>query len=159
MKNPHSILATLETRPQDVFEIWPPARSGGTWNDVLKAAREMGVKINTASKRPHPKKKRPEGRKGTAEAIVKEHPGTSLEALFTHTADSGLWIALDTVQDPQNLGTIFRTSAFFGVKGIVLTRDRSAPLSNTAYDVASGGIEHVPFTLQTNLGRVLDIAK
>jgi 23S rRNA (guanosine2251-2'-O)-methyltransferase len=70
-----------------------------------------------------------------------------------------LFLALDCLHDPHNVGAIFRTAAFFGVAGIVVTRDRSAPLNATVYDVASGGLEFVPFSVQTNLRRALDAAK
>ncbi|MCA9068093.1 MAG: RNA methyltransferase, partial [Planctomycetaceae bacterium] len=50
-------------------------------------------------------------------------------------------------------------AAFFGVKGIIITKDRSAPLSATVYDVASGGVECVPFAQPPNLSRSLQQAK
>jgi 23S rRNA (guanosine2251-2'-O)-methyltransferase len=82
-----------------------------------------------------------------------------LDELFRAPKPRGLWLALDQLQDPHNVGAVFRTAAFFGVKGIVMTVDRSAPLSPTVYDVASGGVEYVPFTLQTNLAQAMEIAK
>ncbi|MEX0703028.1 MAG: RNA methyltransferase [Planctomycetales bacterium] len=103
------------------------------------------------------------GRAGAAgQALVKEHEAVSLDELFAGVdpaATSGLWLALEHIQDPHNVGAVFRTAAFFGVRGIVVTRDRSAPLNATVYDVASGGIEYVPFAVQTNLARALDLAK
>jgi 23S rRNA (guanosine2251-2'-O)-methyltransferase len=94
---------------------------------------------------------------------VKEKTAVSAEELFAHAKDradgKGLWLALDSLQDPHNVGAIFRTAAFFGVQGIMLTQERSAPLSAAAYDVASGGLEYVPFTLQTNLQRGFEVAK
>ena len=45
------------------------------------------------------------------------------------------------------------------MQGIVVTRDRSAPLNGTVYDVAAGGVEHVPFTLVPNLARAIAAAK
>ena len=45
------------------------------------------------------------------------------------------------------------------MQGIVVTKDRSAPLSGVAYDVATGGLEHVPFTLVPNLARAVAVAK
>jgi 23S rRNA (guanosine2251-2'-O)-methyltransferase len=68
-------------------------------------------------------------------------------------------VALDQLQDPHNVGAIFRTAAFYGVRGIVVTRDRSAPLSAAVYDVSSGGMEYVPCSVQTNLSRSLEAAK
>ena len=168
LKNPHSILAVLETRPQDIFEIrLPAARAGGVWETVRATAQQIGIKISQHN--PRHNRRRPggerqnAGRTGAAEAVVKEREGVPLETLFSGASDraggKGLWLALDTVQDPQNMGAIFRTAAFFGVQGILLTRNRSAPLSGVAYDVASGGVEYVPFSLQTNLSRALDAAK
>ena len=76
---------------------------------------------------------------------------------------------MDCIQHEEERGKLRKASfswlpgghaaAFFGAKGIVLTRDRSAPLSSAVYDVASGGIEHMPFSVQTNLRRTLDEAK
>ncbi len=114
------------------------------------------------------------GRGGEAEATVKERSEVSLEMLFSDDRSDSqmalaaqktgertprLWFALDQIQDPHNVGAIFRSAAFFGVAGIVVTRDRSAPLNGTAYDVASGGVEAVPYANPVNLCRTLEIAK
>jgi 23S rRNA (guanosine2251-2'-O)-methyltransferase len=71
----------------------------------------------------------------------------------------GLWLALDQIQDPQNLGAIFRLAGFFGVQGIVMTRDRSAPVSATVCDIAAGGTEYVPFSLVPNLSHAFEKAR
>ncbi|MEO1981313.1 MAG: RNA methyltransferase, partial [Fuerstiella sp.] len=71
----------------------------------------------------------------------------------------GIWLGLDQVQDPQNLGAIFRLAGFFGVRGIVLTKDKSAPVNATVCDVATGGVEHVPFAVVSNLTQAMQQAK
>ena len=165
LRNPHSILAILETRPQDVLEIQLPGRPAASWHEIAAAADQIGVKVRTESEdRPRRgrrgKKPNESGRREGPGASVLERSALSLDALLPPLEESqspeGLYLALDTIQDPQNLGAIFRTAAFFGVAGMILTRDRSAPLSAAVYDVASGGLEHVPFSLQTNLSRALD---
>ncbi|MDP6041551.1 MAG: 23S rRNA (guanosine(2251)-2'-O)-methyltransferase RlmB [Candidatus Latescibacteria bacterium] len=164
LKNPHSILAVLEKRAQDIIEIRLPSKQAGdAWKAVQEQAEQIGIRTSEAqpqrsTRRNRRDKSRP-GRIGEAEASVKEHPGIDLSDLFANVSSPSLYLALDTVQDPQNLGAIFRTAAFFGVRGILLTRDRSASLTGTVYDVASGGVEHVPFSIQTNLSRALDTAK
>ena len=70
-----------------------------------------------------------------------------------------MWLALDCLQDPHNVGAILRTAAFFGIQGVLMTVDRSAPLSATVYDVAAGGVEYIPISIQTNLARAFEIAK
>ncbi|KAI8097478.1 RNA methyltransferase, TrmH family, group 3, partial [Halteromyces radiatus] len=52
-----------------------------------------------------------------------------------------LWIALDQVQDPQNLGSIIRTAHFFGVDGLLVCSKNSAPLSAAVSKVSSGAME------------------
>jgi 23S rRNA (guanosine2251-2'-O)-methyltransferase len=162
LTNPHSVLAALECRPQDVLEVHAsPTRSNEGWKRVIEVARRLkiGVREPLDRKAATGKQRTEGGRVGTTYAVVREKSGTSLKELFSSPAERGVWLALDQLQDPHNVGAVFRTAAFFGIRGIVLTVDRSAPLSPTVYDVASGGLEYVPFTLQTNLARGIDVAK
>ena len=156
LRNPHSILAVLQKRPQDVYDLSPPASPNEAWRQALDEAGQIGVAIRNKESGPsRGKGRRSEGRKqeggrgGGGEASVREKAADSLDGIFDETV--GLRIAVDHLQDPHNLGSIFRTGAFFGVRGLVLTRDRSAPLSDTVYDTASGGVEYVPYSIQTNL--------
>jgi len=161
LKNPHSALAVFDTRPQDVFEVrLERGRPSDAWQQVADRARQAGVTVHQAAGGPS-KPQRGEGQRGAgSEAVVRERQGIELDQLFAAGEGStGLWLGLDQLQDPHNVGAVFRSAAFFGVRGIVMTRDRSAPLSATAYDVSSGGIEHVPFSIQTNLSRTVEVAK
>lgn len=179
LRNPHSILAALKKRPSDVIEIVVSERGkgktalGDAWGEVVQVAREKRIPVSMARPSgPSPQRHgfrgggfedEEGGRSAASHAVVKENPGISIEELFARASEKkggrGLWLALDTLQDPQNVGAIFRTAAFFGVQGILQTQERSAPLSATVYDVASGGMEHVPFSLQINLQRAFEVAK
>jgi 23S rRNA (guanosine2251-2'-O)-methyltransferase len=178
LRNPHSVLAALQTRPDDVLRVaLPPSggqrgateAAGDAWEQVAKLARQHKIQVQTASPAAAAgdsrgrDKDRDGGRVSGAHAVVRERMGISAEQLFDDARErvggKGLWLALDSLQDPQNVGAIFRTAAFFGVKGIHLTTERSAPLSAAAYDVASGGMEYVPFTQQVNLQRGFEAAK
>ncbi|CAI9100446.1 OLC1v1037556C1 [Oldenlandia corymbosa var. corymbosa] len=56
--------------------------------------------------------------------------------------DSGpLWVALDEVTDPQNLGAIIRSSYYFGASGVVLCAKNSAPLSGVVSKASAGSLE------------------
>ena len=167
LKNPHSVLAALETRSGDVVEIrLGEQSSSGAWQQVAELARSLGVPVRTGRMGGGgPRKRRDKsgekslrgGRTAVATAAVGERQDVSLDELLQGAggAEHGVWLALDRLQDPHNVGAIFRTAAFYGVRGVLLTTDQSAPLSGTAYDVASGGLEHVPFTRVANLARAL----
>jgi 23S rRNA (guanosine2251-2'-O)-methyltransferase len=171
IKNPHSVLAALETRPKDVSQIISPpggfSSSGEVWEKVGRLAQQLRIQVvsgRTGGGKPDrsPERSEDAGRVSAAEAIVKERAGISTEELFTSDPKQsgyGLWLALDSLQDPHNVGAIFRAASFFGVRGIMVTAERSAPLSSAVYDVACGGVEYVPFTMQTNLQRGFEVAK
>ncbi|MBY0553900.1 23S rRNA (guanosine(2251)-2'-O)-methyltransferase RlmB [bacterium] len=58
--------------------------------------------------------------------------------------NNGLVVALDGVEDTQNLGAVLRTSWLMGVDGIIIPEDRAVGLTANVHKVASGGAEHVP---------------
>lgn len=164
LQNPHSALAALARRPHDVQEVRVPAgKLSDGWTQVVAAAHAHGVPVHTELMAPADRQRRMEkmGRQGGTSAIVQELPGLSPEELWTTPtpAVGDVWLALDCLQDPHNVGAIFRTAAFFGIRGILLTRDRSAPLTSTVYDVASGGLESVPFASVANLAHALKAAQ
>jgi len=163
LTNPHSVLEALNQRPHDVLEVHAnKSRANEGWMKVMEKAREFGISIQEpaqSNQRQQNKRRESGGRLGSTFAIVRELQGHSVEELYATDDSRGLWIALDRVQDPHNVGAVFRTAAFFGVKGIIMTQDKSAPLSGTAYDVASGGVETVPHSIQTNLVRVIEKAQ
>lgn len=162
LRNPHSILAALKGRPQDVRSVRVSLQAGeSAWNEVIDLARSHGISVLTQGGKPGGSRRREKSGRRTAggEADVLPRDDVDLQTLFAQPGESGLWLAFDHLQDPHNVGAIFRTAAFFGVRGIVMTKDRSAPLSATVYDVASGGIESVPFSIQSNLAQSIEKAK
>lgn len=164
LHNPHSVQQAIAKRPHDVLELrLPPGKPSPAWGDAADMARSMQIPVRTELAEPPKPRSRDDksARLSAASADVKERRETSLETFFTGPGGvtSGIWLALDCLQDPHNVGAIFRTAAFFGVRGILVTKDRSAPLSGTVYDVASGGMEHVPFAQPTNLSQAIKAAK
>ena len=58
---------------------------------------------------------------------------------------------LDGIGNPHNLGAIARSAAFFGCAGMLLSGDpRQAGLSDAAYRIAEGGLEHLALMRLTN---------
>ncbi|MBD3673463.1 MAG: 23S rRNA (guanosine(2251)-2'-O)-methyltransferase RlmB [Planctomycetaceae bacterium] len=164
LRNPHSVLAALKHRPHDVREIRCTSNSpGGAWEEALLEAQSAGIPISVSHRQGGGRRQRgqTERSSGTV-ALVKERSPASLEEILpTREAvpETGLWLALDCLQDPQNVGAIFRSASFFGIQGILMTKDRSAPMNSTVYDVSAGGAEAVPFAVVTNLTQSLKIAK
>ncbi|WP_350336012.1 TrmH family RNA methyltransferase [Coralliovum pocilloporae] len=61
------------------------------------------------------------------------------------TGESGdLWIALEGVKDPGNLGTVIRTADAVGARGVVLVGETTDPFGVEAVRATMGSIFHVP---------------
>lgn len=73
--------------------------------------------------------------------------------------DKGLVLALDGVEDTQNLGAILRTSWLMGVSGVIIPEDRAVGLTATVHKVACGGAEHVPIHRVNQFSNVFDNLK
>lgn len=73
--------------------------------------------------------------------------------------DARCVLALDQINNPQNLGTMLRNAAFFGVDAILLLRNRSTDVTPVAVRVAVGGAEFIKVFRVTNLARSLDALK
>lgn len=163
LRNPHSVLATLEVRPNAVRSVLlSRPKTNSPWDEVAEAAASCGVKVSVGQherKRPAGKNpgKRDTERFGAGSAMIEPPSPVPLGNLLRHpdTESRGLLLALDQVQDPQNLGAIFRLAGFFGVKGIILTKDKSAPINATVCDVSTGGVERVPYSIVSNLNQAL----
>lgn len=66
-----------------------------------------------------------------------------------------IFLILDGVQDPHNLGACLRTCDGAGVKGVVVPKDRAAPLTDTVRNTSCGGAENIPVYRVKNLAHSL----
>lgn len=90
---------------------------------------------------------------------IQSVPHLELLKIAREKEDYPIIVYLDGVTDPQNLGSMLRSGAFFGVAGIVMTEIRSSPLTPAAIKISSGGFIHVPTARVPNLARALEEAK
>jgi 23S rRNA (guanosine2251-2'-O)-methyltransferase len=68
-------------------------------------------------------------------------------------------VVLDGVQDPANLGGILRTAECLGACGLVLAKDRAAPITPVVEKASAGATAHLPVVRVTNLSRALGLLK
>ena len=161
LRNPHSILAALEARPAAVRSVNVSSRRpNDAWEVVVSVAQQNRIPVSVGGGRKQ--NRRGTERVGAGSATVEPPSPIPIEQLLQKKSlktSFGLWLALDQIQDPQNLGAIFRLAGFFNVQGIVMTRDRSAPVNATTCDIAAGGTEYVPFSLVPNLSHAFGCAQ
>jgi 23S rRNA (guanosine2251-2'-O)-methyltransferase len=74
-------------------------------------------------------------------------------------ADARLIVALDQVQDPQNLGSICRTAECAGATGVVIPERRSAEVTPAVCKASAGAVEHLRIARVRNLADFLGEAQ
>lgn len=70
-----------------------------------------------------------------------------------------LFLVLDYLQDPQNLGTLLRSAEATGVSGVILPERRAAGVTPAVRNASSGAVEHLQIAQVVNLPRALDDLK
>jgi 23S rRNA (guanosine2251-2'-O)-methyltransferase len=74
-------------------------------------------------------------------------------------ADAPLIVALDQIQDPQNLGSIARTAECAGVTGVVIAERRCAEVTPAACKASAGAVEHMRIARVRNISDFLADAR
>lgn len=82
-------------------------------------------------------------------------PLLGLGDLLALASPSSFVLALDQIEDPQNLGGLVRTAAFLGTTAVLLHRSRRAPLSATVSKASAGVLERFPVAEVGNLANAL----
>lgn len=70
-----------------------------------------------------------------------------------------LIVLLDSVLDPQNLGSIIRSAHCLGANGVVIPADRAAPVTAAVIKASAGSAEQLPVARVTNLSQTIDFLK
>ena len=82
-------------------------------------------------------------------------PEEKLDALL-ETAKNPLFLVLDGIQDPHNLGACLRVADAAGVDAVVVPKNRAASITPTVRKIACGGAESVTFVQVVNIPRTLE---
>ncbi len=126
-----------------------------SWSERLSNLQKAAAKLQIRCKTVIPVKKPDVFEPVTA--ILSPFPYWDLKSFIARlaTKEKAFVLALDHLQDPQNLGALARTAEALGLDGIVIPKDRSAQVTAGAYHASVGAVETIPIVQVTNIGEAL----
>ncbi|HEU4388000.1 MAG TPA: 23S rRNA (guanosine(2251)-2'-O)-methyltransferase RlmB [Blastocatellia bacterium] len=73
------------------------------------------------------------------------------DRLLASVSQETIFVLLDGVEDPHNLGAVIRTAECAGVTAVVIPERRAAQLTEVVGKTSAGALEHIPVARVTNL--------
>jgi len=153
-RNP--VYETLRARRRDVFrlQVAEGVQDKGRLAEILDLSAKRKIPVERVPRTQLDKLS--ESHQGVAlEASAYPYVGLEdiLENAKTHSEPLFVLI-LDTLQNPQNLGTIIRTAEAVGVHGVLIPTHRAAEISPAVVSASAGASEHM-LVAQSNLAQAI----
>jgi 23S rRNA (guanosine2251-2'-O)-methyltransferase len=129
--------------------------------EILHLAREHGVPVEYVEKQALDRITGGGINQGIiASAAVKEY--VELDDLFSISQGKNeppLYVILDGIEDPHNLGAILRTAEATGIHGIIIRERRAAGLTASVSKSSAGAVEYIPVARVVNISRAIETLK
>lgn len=152
----HAINKMLQHSPQSCVELICTEGKNPRLLSLIGSARQARLPIRFESRELLSDLSGGAKHQGCVLQIVESSPNAlTLDQLLQQNHNRSLYLVLDGVQDPHNLGACLRTADATGVDAVIIPKDRSAGLTATVRKVAAGGAESVPLLEVTNITRSL----
>jgi 23S rRNA (guanosine2251-2'-O)-methyltransferase len=151
----NSVLEALRAKiPATAFYIAQRVEMDDRVKEMLAIATNRGIPVMEVTR---PELDRMAGFDGVHQGVAIKVPPYEYahpQDLLEQVIDKGevpLFVALDGITDPRNLGAIIRSTAAFGGHGIILPQRRSAGVNSAAWKTSAGAVARTPVALASNL--------
>ncbi len=156
----HAVRAALEARRRPVRRLWllsGPGKGRERREEIRDLADVSRVPVAWVSRDALDRRARTADHQGVVAEVAPfpyAEEGAFLARLRASEAPA-LVLALDSIQDPRNLGAMVRSANVAGAQGVVIPKDRSAVVTAAAAKASAGAVEFTPVVRVTNLVRAL----
>ncbi len=162
----HPVYEALQQEPERITEvILHNDRKGSKREEIIELARQAGIKLSFVASIQLTGPDAAQARHQGIVARTSQAPLLSFDTLLANFAakveqgEKPRLIVLDSMQDPHNLGAIIRSAHAAGMDGVLITRERSAPLGGIAAKASAGAISHIAICQVVNLATALQKLK
>jgi 23S rRNA (guanosine2251-2'-O)-methyltransferase len=157
-RNP--VFETLRAKRRQVFnlQVAEGAQEKGRLGEILGIAEERRIPVQRVPRARLDKLS--DSAQGVA-AEVEGYPYVGVVDIIGKAQQAGeslFVLILDTIQNPQNLGTLIRTAESLGVHGVVIPGHRAAEVTPAVVSASAGASEHM-LIAQANLAQALEELK
>jgi len=154
----HTVRRLLQQAPERIIALYiQQGRTDSRLSELIENGHALGLAIHRVAGKQLDTLTQDESHQGVvAECITAQVLSEkALQPLLEAGQTTPLFLILDQVQDPHNLGACLRTADAVGVDAIIIPRAESVGLTPVVRKVACGAAETVPLIQTANLARTL----
>ncbi len=129
--------------------------------EIIRLARESGVEVRVVPREALNREVPGAPHQGVA-AFASARRYATLDKILRIPKEKGqlpLFLVLDGVEDPRNLGAIIRTAEAAGVHGVIIPERRAAGLTDAAAKAAAGALEYISVVKVVNIVNTIEELK
>ena len=156
----NAVYEALRAKRRDVFriQIAEGAQEKGRLEEILRMAKERRIPVEKVQR-------------ARLDKIHQNHQGVVAEVsgysysdvveILDHAAQKNeppFILMLDSLNDPQNFGTLLRTAEVVGVHGVIIPLAHTVEVTPAVVNASSGASEHLRIA-RSNLAQAIDALK
>jgi 23S rRNA (guanosine2251-2'-O)-methyltransferase len=162
MANIYGVLPVLEALRAGARRIDRIVVAEGTRDarlrDVIEAARAARVPVRREARVALDRLTHNANHQGVI-AITSAAVYSEADDLLDNISSRTIFILLDGVEDPHNLGAIIRTAECGGATAVIVPERRAAHITDAVAKTSAGAVEHLPVARVTNLASFIEELK
>lgn len=147
----------LDNNPAKIIEIFiSTEKNDKRMHDLMHSAKLNSISVQRIDPKKLDKMLNGQNHQGIMAKITPtvNLTETDLPALINSVAKP-LFLILDGVQDPHNLGACLRTADAAGVTAVIVPKDNAVGITPVVRKVASGAADSIPLVMVSNLARAM----
>jgi len=158
----HAIEAALNYDADNIVELYVETGShNARVKELAERAREIGIKPHARDRAALDRMTGGARHQGLVARYRAPAPlaESELPKLAEAAGANALFLVLDGVTDPHNLGACLRSAEAAGVIAVIVPKDRAVGMTPTVRRASAGAADRVPMVAATNLSRTLKTLK
>ncbi|MHB8907857.1 MAG: 23S rRNA (guanosine(2251)-2'-O)-methyltransferase RlmB [Syntrophales bacterium] len=136
-------------------------RRGAEVQKILTLAHEYGIPVELSGREKVERLAPRRVHQGIV-ALCREHAYATVDEVIANRHRESrydLVVILDSVTDPQNLGSLIRTAHCCGANGVIIPENRAASVTASVVKASAGAARMLPTAMVVNLARTIEYLK